>query len=176
MATSSIENVRLGVCSLTYKGVDLGYTKGGVEVTVESETHEVTIDQFGNTPVNDYVMGAKITVKVPLAETTVQNMATIMPGGKLVIDETDTDKIRADISSGVGLNLIDIAGVLTLHPIGRADSDISEDFTVWKAATAGGLSFGYKVDEERVFDCEFKGYPADDKRLFSYGDVTATAA
>jgi hypothetical protein len=171
---SSIDNVKLGVCGLSYKGTDLGYTKGGVEVTVESETHEVTIDQFGNTPVNDYVMGAKITVKVPLAETTVQNLATIMPGGTLVIDDTDSTKVRADVSSGVGLNLIDIAGPLILHPIGKPASDTSEDFTVWRAATAGGLDFGYKVDDERVFSCEFKGYPATDGRLFSYGDPTAT--
>ncbi len=38
---SNTENVKLGPCKITYDGVDLGYTKGGVEVTVETSTYEV---------------------------------------------------------------------------------------------------------------------------------------
>lgn len=80
---SETRNVKLGVCTVTYDGVDLGYTKGGVEVEVKSETKKVMVDQFGNTPINEYVLGRTCTVKAPLAETTLENLARIMPGATL---------------------------------------------------------------------------------------------
>lgn len=80
---SSTRNVKLGVCSVTWDGVDLGYTKGGVEVTIATTTHEVKVDQFGDTPIDDYIMGRTCKAKVPLAETTLQNLARIMPGAVL---------------------------------------------------------------------------------------------
>lgn len=81
---SNTKNVKLGVCQAIYGGVDLGFTKGGVEVTVKTETHKVNIDQFGKTPVNEYLMGRDIAVKVPLAETTLDNLVATMPGATLV--------------------------------------------------------------------------------------------
>lgn len=49
-------------------------------MTVQTETHKVNLDQFGKTPVNEYVMSRDVTVKVPLAETTLENLAITMPG------------------------------------------------------------------------------------------------
>lgn len=83
MAKSDTRNVKLGVCSVTFNGVDLGYTKGGVEVTVATTTHEVMVDQFGNTPIDDYIIGRTCKIKVPLAETSVSTFARIMPGAVL---------------------------------------------------------------------------------------------
>lgn len=77
---SDIKNVKIGVCKVFFDGVDLGFTQGGVEVTVETETRQVNLDQFGQTPVNEYVMSRNVTVSVPLAETTVENLAITMPG------------------------------------------------------------------------------------------------
>lgn len=77
---SSTNNVKLGVCVVSYDGVDLGYTQGGVEVSVSTDTHDVNIDQFGKTAVSQLVMGRSVKVKVPLAETTLENMVAIMPG------------------------------------------------------------------------------------------------
>ena len=86
------ENVKLGVCSVTFGGVNLGFTKGGVEVTVETETHEVTVDQMGNTPINEYITARTCTVTVPLAETTLENLVKIMPGATLVTDSTEENQ------------------------------------------------------------------------------------
>src|SRR3569832_1899401 len=77
---SSTKNVKLGVCKMVYAGVDLGYTKGGVEVEVKPETHKTQVDQFGKTTVNEYLMGRDVSCKAPLAETTIENMVAIMPG------------------------------------------------------------------------------------------------
>ncbi len=83
---SNTKNVKLGVCKVFYGGVDLGYTQGGVEVTVTTQTHKVNVDQFGKTTINEYLMGRDVTVKTPLAETTLDNLVAIMPGATLVTD------------------------------------------------------------------------------------------
>lgn len=284
---SDTKNVKIGVCKVIFDGVDLGYTKGGVEVSVKTETHQVNIDQFGKTPVNEYVMGRSVNVKAPLAETTLDNLVATMPGASLVqlggayatgtvtiaTNPTNNSTIviggktitfksaspiaannevliggtvaataanlgafinfnadpvlskltasvaaavvtltydwkgtagnaitiatgtagaavtvsgatltggangtpaRVDVPHGVGVNLLDYAKVLTLHPISKADADKSEDFTVFLAATSGGLNFAYKLEDERIFSVEFNGYPDPTTgRLFAIGDTTA---
>jgi hypothetical protein len=287
---SDTRNVKLGVCSVIYGGIDLGYTKGGVEVSVTTDTHKVELDQFGKSPINELVMGRECKVKVPLAETTLENMVRTMPGATLVqtggvaangtvtlpgtnaaADQTiiingktvtakssapnaynleyligvDVDASGANlaamlnastdskiaqatytytpasnlltatykykgtegnaftlavgtytgvtvsggtlasganptaakvvVTSGVGLDLLATAKELRLHPYGKLDSDRSEDFTVHLAGTGGGLAFAYKLEDERIFNVEFSGYPDanNGNRLFTIGDMAA---
>lgn len=172
--TNDAKNVKLGVCKVLFDGQDLGFTKGGVDVTVATETHEVQVDQYGQTPINEYVMGRTVTVKVPLAETTLANLTKIMPGAKLVTDAT-ANTARVDVPVAVGQSLLDYAKTLVLHPIAKPEADKSDDFTVHLAATAGGLDFAYKLEDERIFNCEFKGYPNPQGILFSVGDPLAVA-
>ena len=277
---SSTKNVKLGVCQVFFDGVDLGYTQGGVEVTVTTETHKVNVDQFGNTTINEYIMGREVMAKVPMAETTLDNLMVIMPGatlaatggakatGTLTIatnpsandtvivngstftfkataagaDEvtlgataaatatnlaavlnasTDPAVAQAQYSAaaavvtvtangygvagnaftlasgtagakvtvsgatltggaeptamsvsvpvGVGNNLLDYAKELRIHPVGKPLSDKSEDFVIPLAATAGAMSFMYKLDTERVYNAEFTGYPDAAGKLFTVG-------
>lgn len=173
--TSDVKNVKLGVCRVLFDGQDLGFTKGGVSVTVATETHKVQIDQYGQTPINEFVMGRTVSVKVPLAETTLGNLTKIMPGATLISDGV-SNTARVDIPTAIGTSLLDYAKTLTLHPIGKPDTDKSEDFTIHRAATAGALDFAYKLEDERIFNCEFNGYPNDKGILFSVGDPLAAAA
>lgn len=277
MTTSSTENIRMGTCRVIYDGVDLGFTSGGVEVTVATTTHETKVDQFGDTVANEYVMGRTINVKCPLVETTLENMAKIIPGavlsgdgvkatgtitfsaqpaandtitigtdvltfkasaalptdlviganlgatlaaakikiealvpavdvaasatvltitgaqqgatenlialaksgatatvsGATLTGGVDATKRKVVVSSGTGISLLSIAKELVLHPIAKDADDKSEDLVIPLAATAGAMNFAYKYDAERVFDCEFKGYPnAQTGALFIYGDKT----
>jgi hypothetical protein len=82
---SDTKNVKLGVCKVTFGGVDLGYTKGGVDVEVKTTTHKVEVDQFGQSSINEYIMGREITAKCPLAETTIENLNAIMPGSTIAL-------------------------------------------------------------------------------------------
>lgn len=81
---SDTKNVKLGVCQIYFDGIDLGYTQGGVEVSVTTETHKVYVDQFGKTVVDEVILSRNVEAKVPLAETTIENLARIMPGSSLV--------------------------------------------------------------------------------------------
>lgn len=280
---SNTKNVKLGVCSINYGGEDLGYTKGGVEVMVTTDTHEVEVDQFGKTIVNEIIMKRNVKVKVPLAETTLENLVKIMPGATMVSDgaratgsltiatqptagqtvivngKTFTfkaaaagpfdvtiganaagsaanlavvlsnsadaainaanyvaagavvtatydgrgiegndftlasgtagasitvsgatltggvavTKARVEVTTGVGVSLLDIAKALVLHPTDNLDNDLSEDFVVPLAATAGALQFSYEVDKERTYPVEFTGYPDGNGKLFYVGDGSA---
>lgn len=176
MAESNTQNVKLGVCRVTFGGTDLGFTKGGVEVSVETQTHEVTVDQMGDTPINEYITSRSCTVTVPLAETTLENLVKVMPGATLVTDTQETSKKYVTVPTATGQSLLKVAQTLVLHPIANADNDKSDDFTVMRAATAGAMSYSYKLDDERIFSCEFKAYADEDGNLFKVGDTSAVAA
>lgn len=80
---SDTKNVKMGICSIFYKGQDLGYTQGGVTVTVTTNTHKTNVDQFGQTTVNETIMSRDVSVKTPLVETTIDNLVKTMPGATL---------------------------------------------------------------------------------------------
>jgi hypothetical protein len=279
---SDTRNVKVGVCKIFFGGIDLGYTKGGVEVEVTTETYKVEVDQFGKSPISEVIMARSVMVKAPLAETTIENLVNIMPGATLVqvggvratgtiivstnpsagntiivngvtftfrsgtaplphdvligIDAaataanlraklqaslasnvatadysgttatttvtyndygvagnaftllsgtagaavtmsgatlsggTDPSAKRVDVTDSVGTNLLDIARELRLHPQAKPEDDYSDDFVIPLAATGGQAQFAYKLEEERIFNCEFSGYPnPTTRRLFYVG-------
>lgn len=88
MAANDPNNIRLGPCRILWGGVDLGLTKGGVEVEVTTSSKEVVIDQFGETPINEYITGRKLMVKCPFAETDIDSLHRLMrqTGSALVTD------------------------------------------------------------------------------------------
>lgn len=175
--SSNVSNVQIGVCRVTYGGVDLGLTQGGVDVTVKTTTHAVNVDQFGKTAISERIIGRDIKVKVPMAETTLENMVSIMPGATLITDPTTPSKMVVDVPHGIGTDLRSIAKALVLHPAERPDTDASMDLTIPIAATAGDINFMYQLEKERVFNCEFTGYPDNaNGKLFQYGDTSTTGA
>ena len=279
MPVSSTSNIKMGTCKISLDGVDLGLTMGGVDVEVSTTTHETKVDQFGDSVVNERIMGRNITVKCPLAETTLDNMAALIPGATMVEDGvkasgtvtfsgqpsanetitvkgvtftfkaaasaltdlpilatlaltlaaapkiirvacagdvkvvasatvltvtaatsgvlgntytlaktataatvsgatltggTDSTKRKVEVTNAVGTDLLAQAKELILHPIANAANNLSEDLVIPLAATAGQMNFAYKYDTERVFNCEFKGYPDNTTGvLFIYGNKTA---
>ncbi|WP_038345712.1 hypothetical protein [Acinetobacter sp. A47] len=180
MANNDTTNVKLGVCKVFFGGVDLGFTKGGVEVSVETETHEVQIDQYGNTPIDEYITGRTVNVSVPLAETTLDNLVAIMPGAKLETDAS-ANATKVLVPTGVGVKLKDFAKELILVPKGlNGTLDYNDAVRIPKAATPGAMTFAYKLDEERIFNCTFKGYPVTEgtadnatEVLYQVGKATA---
>lgn len=156
---SSTKNVKLGVCKVFFDGNDLGYTKGGVEFSVATQTHRIEIDQFGKTAINEYVMGRDAKVKVPLAETTLTNMAALFPlkSGATGLEGTTSQRLAVD--TGIGSDLLSGAKMLVLHPVAKSDYDFSDDVIIPMANTPGALQFAYQLENERIFNVEFTGYP-----------------
>ena len=173
---ADVANVKLGPCSITWDGTDLGFTKGGVEIEVSTSKKKVTVDQFGDTEVNEYITGRTVMVRVPLAETDLTTLASVLPGATLITDGTDPLKLKIEVPSGTGTSLRALAAPLVLHPYGQAASYTTEDVTVPLAAPSGDLSFAFQSNDERVYSVEFVGYVDNTTGLlFVLGDETAAA-
>lgn len=165
---TQFENLEMGPCNVTFKTVDLGLTKGGVEVEFGTEVANKTADQFGDTIIDDVIKGRVVKVKVPMAEADLAKLASVVPGSTLV--GTTTKKLV--IKTSVGTSLRALAGVLTLSPKGSVDA--SRDVTIPLAMPKGDMSFSYKHDEQRVYMVEFTGYvDLDTEELFIIGDPAA---
>ena len=153
MSNTHVKNIKLGACKVSFGGVDLGYTKGGVQVEVATETQKITVDQRGQTVVSEVVMGRNITITAPLAESVLRNMVDLMPGSTLSEDDNSVT-----ITSAQGVNLMDVAKELVLTPQDTTDYVL----TIPKAATAGNFTMTYQSDDVRVFSVQFSAYPDDE--------------
>ena len=131
-------NVKLGVCQVIYDNLDLGYTKGGVEVEVATETHKVMVDQFGQSEINEYIQKRTCMVKLPLAETSLENMIKVLPGATLVDNATkQVSTVSVDTVTATTLYTITVNGV---------DYDYTSDGTPLASEIADGLVAAITAD------------------------------
>lgn len=142
---SNTENVKLGVCSVTYDGRDLGYTQGGVDVTVASTTKKVMVDQFGNSEINEYIIGRTCSAKVPLAETTLENLVEIMPGA--VLKDSGAVKASGTVTfstaapaDGDSVTVNGVEFAFTDDPVADTDIEVPASFTAAAAALAAAIN------------------------------------
>ena len=140
---SSTNNVKLGICTIEYAGVDLGYTKGGVEVEVATETFKVMIDQFGNTPVKEYITARTCVVRCPLAETTLEVLEQIMPGS------TFTDNATAQVTTFVEVTPVN-ATIYKITVNGTSYQFLTTDTVA--ATLVNGLMNVVNADGARAMD------------------------
>ena len=145
---ADIQNVKLGVCEVTFDSTLLGHTKGGVTVTYEPSYHDVTVDAYGETVVDKRLLGEKLIAKVPLAEATLANLQIAIPEGT-------TTGTKMTIGSPVGDSLADSAKVLLLHPVENASDNLADDVTFHKAVVTNTIELPYMNDGERIIEVEF---------------------
>lgn len=146
---ADITNVEVGVCSVTLNGVDLGHTKGGVEVTYEPVYHEVQVDKYGETTVEMILKGEKWTAKVPLAEYTITNLKNAMPQGSYA----GAGNTRVTFGSNAGKLATEDSYQLVLHPI--AEGTRRHDIVFYKAYAMSQITLNHKIDEEKIIEIEF---------------------
>lgn len=150
---ANIQNVRIGDCDVFLNEVHLGHTKGGVEFTFEREFEDLTVDKYGNMPVDMALTGQNLMIKAFLAEITNDVMNTVIPEGKYALGATD-DKLG--LGRDAGYLLRQDAQPLRLHPRKNAATDYSEDVYIWKAVSVENVEMGYKIDEQRVIETTFR--------------------
>ncbi len=167
---ADITKVKVGPCSVTFNGVDLGHTKGGVEVMYEPTHFDVEVDKYGKTDVEKYLTGEKLTAKVPLAESTIANLRVAIPQSEFA----GAANSRITIGHVAGQSAKADSAQLVLHPL--AEGTRAFDIVMYKAYVASSIKLDHKVDAEKIFEVTFQALldetKADGNYLGLIGDST----
>ena len=171
----TIDNLELGPCVVKYgvsgSEVDLGFTMGGVTVTIETEVADVVTDQFGSVIMKQILVGRNATITVPFAETDLTLMSKLIPGASLVTDAVTATKKKVIVNTPIGSDLVASVAqaLLLIKAIGNtASTDLTDQFRFFKAAPSGELEFAFSIEDQRVWEVEFTAYP-DSTQNFAIG-------
>lgn len=160
--------------------VDLGFTMGGVTVTIETDVANVTTDQFGSVIMKQIIVGRNATIKVPFAETDLTLMSKLIPGASLVTDAVTSTKKKVFLNTPIGSDMVASVAqaLLLIKAIGNtASTNLNDQFRFFKAAPSGKLEFSFSIEDQRIWEVEYTAYP-DSTQNFSlgtFGDPAATA-
>lgn len=150
--TYSEDNIRLGVCEVSYAGSHVGHTLGGCNVRITTISVEKKTDKYGDVPVGYNDLGTRIEVTVNIAEETISNIASYFPTGATGIHGLSTDIVSFGRTVGTALT----GGRLVLDPV-----DGGEPIVIYKAVPNPDETqeIGYTNDGQRVWSVVFKGLP-----------------
>ena len=152
MSLVSTSNIRIGVVNFTFNGVNLGHTLDGVDIEVEKNYTDLTVDKYGSTPVDIAVSGYRATITARFAEPITELLERINPDGENALGSGGR---RIGFGADGGVQLLNQAYLLTLHPTKNAAGDLTEDVVYYKAIATSNIAMSYKIDEQRVIEVEF---------------------
>ena len=164
-------NFELSPCRVTYGGVDIGATLGNVAVKTKTALSDLKSDQLGSTIIDKRVSGHSFTIETEFAEVLLkQNWKILFPMNKFVQQGSST---LFYFDSAIGFSQRGAAKMLTLHPLSRDNSDLSEDFNVYLATAQGQADFTLSPSEQVKMKCVWDVYPdftTQPARFYSFGD------
>lgn len=149
---ASVSNVSIGACSVTFAGVDLGHTIGGVEVSYAPTYKDIAVDKYGDTVVEKFLLGEKFTAKVKLAEFTMANVAVAIPQAT----NAGATGGRDMIGHAAGRKATNATGLLVLHPLRLSASDRSQDVVMYKAYVGSTIAIPNVNNNEKVMEVVFE--------------------
>lgn len=168
----TIENLELGPCIVEFGAsgalVDLGFTKGGVTMSITTDTADVTTDQFGTVIMKQILVGRNVQVVCPFAETDLTKLSSFIP---LTSVTTSGVFQKVLINTPVGADLVASASQILkiTKSIGSATStDPNDAFKFFKAAATGAVEVNFSIEDQRVWNVTFQAYP-DSTQSFSLG-------
>lgn len=172
------ESINIGVADLyfTPEGTEvpiyLGLTKGGIEITYTPDWHELTSDQTGNIPLDDVQIGETVVVEGSILDTSKRKIGILFPTATAVGNNENISAVT--FGSRPGRRATHSSGKLVIHPVSMGAGDRSMDVIIYRTTNTGNLELAYKLDEEWVIACQFKGYYDDERsdgdRLFRIGE------
>lgn len=168
---ADITKVKVGVCSVSFNGYDLGHTLGGVEVSYAPEHKDISVDAYGKTVVNKVLIGEKMTAKVPLAEFTIANLKVAIPEATFA----GAGNARITVGTKAGKLATASSAQLVLHPI--SEGTRAYDVVIYKAYVASTVTLAHMIDKEKVIEVTFEALLDETKSEGNYlgliGDSTA---
>jgi len=136
--------IQLGVCSVTRNGTDLGHSIGGVTITYTPQYHKTKVDKYGDTLVEEFLVGEELAAEFNLAEFTLANLQVAVPEGTAVGDDS------ISIGSQAGKRASDNAVAWIFHPIANAAGNRNDDVTIYKGVVTNEIKLEHKNDGEKV--------------------------
>jgi hypothetical protein len=156
--TMTLSNYKIGAAQVLWNSVDLGATKGGVEISIEQMQTEIKADQFGETIVDEVVVGKKAIVKTPLYQTDLAQLAKVFSG--FTVDGT-TNK-RVDFDLDIGDALLGQAQALVVKRMSNETTPATSEhewYYFYKAVPVGPLTEKYSWDGQAVYEVEWHIFP-----------------
>jgi hypothetical protein len=123
----------------------------------------VKVDLYGNTPIDDKLIGEKLTVKVPFAEFTIANLNKAIAQSTLA----GSGNARITIGSKSGKSNFSKAAQIVIHPI-DAGASRAYDIVIYKGSAVSSIPLQHKVDEQKTAMVEFKAYIDETKSDGNY--------
>lgn len=167
---ADVTRVKVGTCTVSLNGLDLGHTKGGVEVSYEPVYKDVSVDLYGETVVEKYLIGEKLTAKVPLAESTIANFRNAIPQSTFA----GAANKRITIGAKAGQKATDDSYQLVLHPV--IEGTRAFDIVLYKAYSSETVVVGHTNDGEKIIEVTFQALLDETKSDGNYlgliGDST----
>ncbi|PFQ20942.1 hypothetical protein COC63_26925 [Bacillus cereus] len=172
MAKTNTINVPIGAAIVEYgKGEDMvvfDITKGGISFGVSTSVQEVTVDQYGETPVKSIMKGRKAETTVPFALHDLKRLSKVMPNSKFV---ENGDKQALFVSAQAGFDMLSTAKKMVIKPT-APDTTPNDWITVPNAAASADPDYTYDPDNERIANITFNAFPEADGTLYILGDET----
>ncbi len=140
---TNLKSIRLGQCDITYNSVALGYTAGGVVVSIQNDVQETMIDEYGTAPVKSHHKGTRIEVKAILSEYAYNLLSKVINGAVLSVSE---DSMTIGDKGGRELT----GALLKLHP--TLVSGVLDDVEIYKAVLIGESKLPFKLEEATTFE------------------------
>ena len=148
----NITNVRMGVCTIVFNGVDCGHTLGGTKVTITRKLTPLKVDKYGDSPVDMVVTDEQMVVDAKVAEPVVAVLKNAIPEGDY---ESGAAGVRLGVAAGEGAALRALSATLTLHPMSLPATNTAEDVTIYNAVASSSPVVNYDVANQRIFDLQF---------------------
>ncbi len=161
-------NLKLGRATVTYNSIDLGETAGdGVSLTINTDTHDTTIQKFGSSPVKKTLIGQTVSLSMTFAEYSQTNLAKFIPMATLTTGSTE-DQVEVGNEAGVEMT----ASALVLHPVEMA-TDLSEDYNFHKVIITNIDDIVFDVNNDRTLtitaECIIDDSKDNNNKLFTIG-------
>ena len=146
-------------------------TKGGIVFTANMTKQDITVDQFGDTPVKSILKGGTCQLVVPFALHDLKKLGSVTPNSKYGEDTTNPEAVkkRLDVYAKAGYDLLANAKKVVVKPTSPGTTP-NDYITIPKGAPLPEVQWTYNSDNERVCNITFIGYPDSSGLLYFLGD------
>ncbi|WP_141432415.1 hypothetical protein [Bacillus sp. 03113] len=146
-------------------------TKGGIVFSANFTKQDITVDQFGDTPVKSILKGGTCQLVVPFALHDLKKLGVVTPGSVYAEDATDPQNVkkRLNVYAKAGIDLVKNAKKVVVKPTSEGTTP-NDYITIPLGGPLPEVQWTYNSDNERVCNITFAGYPDDTGLLYFLGD------